>query len=233
MSVEVKPLNVAVVRYPCSNCDSDTLRFFRRGGHNAEFLWHQETRIPDSDLLVLPGGFAFGDREYENATGDFTINPGAQALRSPVMKVISEWAKDQRLIVGVCNGFQILVHAGLLPGELMQNESGQFFCDDIDVRVEGRSFLRSQEMLGNVYRINVAHGYGRYLISPQEYKELARSDQIFLRYQGFNPNGSVMDIAGVCNKEGNVWGMMPHPERTDPETQRVFLAAIENYVRGI
>lgn len=224
-------LNVVVVRYPASNCDFDTLRFFRRAGHNAEFLWHKETKTPNADLLFIPGGFAFGDREYERATGEFTIDPGAQALRSPVMKVIDQWANDQRLIIGVCNGFQILTHADLLPGKLLQNKSEHFFCDDVDVTVEGRSFLGKQDMLGNTYRINVAHGYGRYFTTLQEYKELARSGQIFLRYQGFNPNGSFEDIAGVCNKEGNIWGMMPHPERTDPVTRQIFMGAIENYVR--
>lgn len=225
-------LEVATVRFPGSNCDFDTLKFFHNGGHHAQFLWHEETTIPKADLLFLPGGFAFGDWEYEKATGKHTINPGVQALKSPVMKVVYQWFEEGRPILGVCNGFQILCHAGILPGKLEQNDSRKFFCDDIDVTLEGRSFFNSHPMLGNVYRINVAHGYGRYAVTPEEYVDLLKNNQIFLRYHGVNPNGSVENIAGVCNKEGTVWGMMPHPERTDQETQRVFLGAIKDYVRS-
>lgn len=226
------PLEVAVVRYPGSNCDFDTLKFFRKNGHNAEFLWHEETTVPKADLLVLCGGFAFGDWEYEKATDIHTINPGAQALKSPVMKVIYKWANEGRPILGICNGFQILCHAGILPGKLEQNDSKKFFCDDIDVAVEGRSFFNSHPIHGNVYHINVAHGYGKYVTTPEEYTDLITNEQIFLRYHGINPNGSLDDIAGICNKKGNIWAMMPHPERTDQETQRVFLEAIKNYVRS-
>lgn len=228
-----KPLNVAVVRFPGSNCDFDTLKFFQRGGHNPEFLWHQETETPKADLLVLPGGFAFGDRVYERATGEYKLDPGVQALKSPVMDVIRNWASDGRSVLGICNGFQVLEHAGLLPGALSQNESGRFFCDNVRCVVEGQSFFGDQDMLGNAYRINVAHGFGRYQIDEQAYQEMLTKGQVFLRYQGFNPNGSDYNIAGVCNEEGNIFGMMPHPERTDPETRNVFLRAIEQHVSRI
>lgn len=228
-----QPLEIAVVRYPGSNCDFDTLKFFRRGGHSARFLWHKDTRVPQADLLVVCGGFAFGDREYEKATGEYRINPGVQALKSPVMEVIDKWVKDSRPILGICNGFQILCHAGLLPGKLEQNDTQKFFCDDVDLAVEGRSFFNSHDLLGNVYPINVAHGYGKYVVTDEEYTELVAHKQVFLRYQGFNPNGSVENIAGVCNRNGNIWGMMPHPERiVSEETKRVFLEAIEKYVRS-
>lgn len=224
-------LDIAIVRFPGSNSDFDTLRFFQRGGHNPKFLWHQETKPPKVDLLILPGGFAFGDRVYEKATGSFHLDPGVQALNSPVMKVVSEWADDGRPILGICNGFQILVHVGILPGKFLQNESGQFFCDDVDCRMEGKSFFGDQSMVGNVYRINVAHGFGRYQVDSVEYKNLDSNGQIFLRYHGFNPNGSDQGIAGVTNREGNVFGMMPHPERTDPTTRALFLEAIEKYAK--
>ncbi|KKR81346.1 MAG: Phosphoribosylformylglycinamidine synthase 1 [Candidatus Daviesbacteria bacterium GW2011_GWA1_41_61] len=228
-----QPLEVVVVRYPGSNCDFDTLKFFHRGGHNARFLWHKDTIVPKADLLVLCGGFAFGDREYERATGEYRMNPGARALKSPVMEVIDQWAKDERPILGICNGFQILCHAGLLPGKLEHNERGKFFCDDVDVAVEGRSFFNSPDLSGNVYPINIAHGYGRYEVTAEEYAGLMANKQVFLRYQGFNPNGSVENIAGVCNKDGNIWAMMPHPERiVSLETKRVFLEAIKKYVRS-
>lgn len=227
-----RPLEVAVIRFPGSNCDFDTLKFFHNDGHHAEFLWHEETTIPKADLLFLPGGFAFGDRKYKKATSDYTIDPGVQALSCPVMRVVDQWVKDDRPILGVCNGFQILVHAGILPGKLEQNDIKKFYCDDIDVMVEGRSFFNSRPMLGNVYHINVAHGYGRYVVAPEEYAALLENDQIFLRYHGINPNGSTENIAGICNEAGNVFAMMPHLERTDRTTQRVFLEAIENYVRS-
>lgn len=225
-------LEVAIVRYPGSNCDFDTKRFFERGGHNAQFLWHEETKVPDTDLLVLPGGFAFGDRVYTKATGSFILEPGIKALESPVMEVVHKWAEDGKPILGICNGFQILVHAGILPGQLLRNENNQFFCDDVDCSVEGSSFFEDPTMLGNIYRINVAHGYGRFGVKPADYQRLLDNNQIFLRYHGFNPNGSYENIAGICNEHGNVYGMMPHPERTTPEVRNIFLQAIESYVRN-
>ncbi len=217
------PLDVAIVRFPGSNCDFDTLRFFQRRGHNPQFLWHEESETPKADLLVLPGGFANGDRVFNRATESYSIDPGVQALKAPVMKTVYRWAKAELPILGICNGFQILVHAGLLPGALLRNEQEKFFCDDVDVRVEGKSFFGAQFMTGNVYRINVAHGFGRYSGDGHE--------NVFLRYYGFNPNGSFEDVAGICNEDGNIFGMMPHPERADPATRILFLEAIEKYVR--
>lgn len=226
------PLRVAIVRFPGSNCDFDAIRFFHRFGHKAEFLWHKETEAPNADLLVLPGGFAFGDRKYQKATHSFTIEPGVQALESPVMKAVHRWAEDGKPILGICNGFQILTHAGLLPGRLVQNESGRFFCDDVDCRVEGASFFNDTRMVDSIHRINIAHGYGNYQVgSFDKYDELIANDQIFLRYHGLNPNGSLGDIAGVCNLDKTIFGMMPHPERADFDTQRTFMEAIENYVQ--
>lgn len=235
MTIETdrKPLNVAIVRFPGSNCDFDSLRFFQRRGHSANFLWHKETEFPENtDLLFLPGGFAFGDRVYERATGSFYIDPGIKALESPVMQVVYKFAELGKKIWGVCNGNQILVHAGLLPGELTQNGSGQFFCDDVDCIVEGQSIFGDQEMVGQVYRMNVAHGYGRYFFDKENYDELVAKGQIILRYIGFNPNGSFENVAGVCNEGGNILGTMPHPERATPEIRTRFLEAIERYVRN-
>lgn len=230
--IKNQPLEIAVVRYPGSNCDWDTLEFFNRNGHHAEFLWHKDTYMPEADLLVLCGGFAFGDREYDKATGLYRMNPGVQALKSPVHKTIERWVGEGRPTLGICNGFQILEHAGMLSGKLEQNDIKKFNCDDVDVVVEGSSFFNYRPMLGNVYRINIAHGYGKYVVTPEEYALLLANNQIFLRYHGINPNGSSENIAGICNETGNVFAMMPHPERTDQETQRVFLEAIENYVRS-
>lgn len=227
-----KPLNVAVVRFPGSNCDLDTKRFFERAGHNAKYLWHEDTRTPDADLMVLPGGFANGDRVFVHATHEYHLDPGVQALKAPVMQVVRQWAvKDKRPLLCVCNGFQIAVHDGMLAGELLRNDSDQFFCDDVTCIIEGRSFFGDQTMLGNAYRINVAHGFGKYQVDNETYQEMMASSQIFMRYQGFNPNGSDQNIAGISNKEGNIVAMMPHPERTDPITRQLFLTAIENYAK--
>ncbi len=133
--------------------------------------------------------------------------------------------------MGACKGLQILVHAGILPGELLQNKSGEFFCDDVDCRVEDPSFFNGQRLVDNVYSIPIAHGFGRYNIDPETNKQLLANHQIFLRYHGMNPNGSVDRIAGICNKEGTIFGMMPHPERADATTRQLFLEAIENYVK--
>lgn len=221
-------MKVGIVRFPGSNCDFDVLKFFRRYGHTADFIWHKSTKILNWDLLVLPGGFAFGDREYEKATGKFFTNPGAQALRSPVMKIVQRYAERGRPILGICNGFQILIHAKLLPGSLLQNTSREFYCDFVQCSVEGQSFFRNRMMLGESYEIPVAHGYGRYHIGLEEYKELEANGQIFLKYSKHNPNGSYENVAGVSNREGTIFGMMPHPERMSDSTH--FIKAIEQYV---
>jgi len=223
-----KKLKVAIVRFPCSNCDFDTLKFFKRYGHNAYFVWHKERKFPDMDLLVLPGGFAFGDRVYKRATGKYVIDPGEQAISSPVMKIVYK-AVDKRIpILGICNGFQILVKAGLLPGKLLQNKSKKFFCDFVNCKVIGNSFFNDKSMLGKTIKIPVAHGYGRYMIDRNRLGELKRNKQVFLKYQGFNPNGSIENIAGIANINENIFGLMPHPERS--QDGFYFIRAIEKYV---
>ncbi|OGK18151.1 phosphoribosylformylglycinamidine synthase I [Candidatus Roizmanbacteria bacterium RIFCSPLOWO2_12_FULL_40_12] len=230
MQNKKKSLRVGVVRFPCSNCDFDTLRFFIKFGHRPEFIWHNENFFSSYDLLVIPGGFAFGDRVYKKATGKYEIDPGVQALRSPIMKAIYDFAKKGRPILGICNGFQILVKAGLLPGKLTQNNSQKFFCDFTICKITGDSFFGDKKMLGKKFKVPVAHGYGKYVVNDKEYKRLQKNKQIFLEYQNFNPNGSVRNVAGVTNKEKTIFGMMPHPERT-PDG-KFFMRAIETYVKN-
>ena len=230
MHTKKKSLRVGVVRFPCSNCDFDTLRFFTKFGHKPEFIWHKETKASNFDLLVVPGGFAFGDRVYRKATGRYEIDPGVQALRSPVMKVIYDFAKKKKPILGICNGFQILVKAGLLPGKLTQNNSHKFFCDFTTCKITGSSFFTDEKMLGRKFKVPVAHGYGKYVVNNSEYKKLKKNKQIFLEYQGLNPNGSLKNIAGVTNKDKTIYGMMPHPERTTDG--KFFMRAIEKYVKN-
>ncbi len=225
MQPKKKSLRVGIVRFPCSNCDFDTLRFFTKFGHRPEFIWHKDTKISSWDLLVIPGGFAFGDRVYRKATGRYETDPGVQALRSPVMKVVYNFAKQNKPILGICNGFQILVKAGLLPGKLIQNNSHKFFCDFTTCQITGSSFFNDRKLLGKKVKIPVAHGYGKYIVSDREYKKLKTNKQIFLEYKGFNPNGSSKNIAGVMNKERTIFGLMPHPERTPDGVY--FMRAIE------
>ena len=224
-----RKLKVGIVRFPGSNCDFDTLNYFRKFGHKPFFIWYRDTKFPPLDLLVLPGGFAFGDRSYKQATGAYTIDPGKLALKSPVMKIIRSVARSGIPILGICNGFQILVKARLLPGKLTQNDSQKFFCDYTDCEVTGTSFFHDKSLLGKTYSIPVAHGYGKYTASKIEVSKLVKNGQIFLRYKGFNPNGSTANIAGVSNKAKTIFGMMPHPERSP--NGECFARAIEKYAR--
>jgi len=221
-------LKVGIIRFPCSNCDFDALKFFQRFGHRPEFIWYKETKLKPFDLIVLPGGFAFGDRVYKKATGSFVIDPGTQALTSPVMIVVKKAAKSGVPILGICNGFQILVKAGLLPGRLIQNKSKLFFCDWTTCRVVGKSVFGDKRLLNKLLKLPVAHGYGRYQVSKSEYQEIKNNSQIFFEYVDINPNGSYKNIAGVSNKQGNIFGLMPHPERS-PDG-KYFIRAIEKYV---
>ncbi len=223
-----KKLRVGVIRFPGSNCDFDTLNFFKKAGHSAKFVWYRETKLPRYNLLVLPGGFAFGDRFYTKATEHYRIDPGALAVRSPVLKAIRQAARSGLPILGICNGFQILVKAGILPGKLLRNDSKKFFCDYITCKVVGDSFFGDKSMKEKSFTVPVAHGYGRYVVSKNEQEKLERNGQVFLKYTKPNPNGSVANIAGVSNPQGTIFGMMPHPERS-PDA-KYFMRAIEKYV---
>ena len=211
--------NIAIIRFPGSNCDFDALRFFRKHGYVANFVFHSEQSVPkDTDVVFLPGGFAFGDRDYEKATGDYTMNPGVLASRSNIMKAIQEGVAGKKfLTIGVCNGFQILVHMGLLRGRLERNILGKFYCGVTPC-------VLNKDLLGLsicAVDIPVAHGYGRYV-----FEEDHAGEDVFLRYEK-NPNGSENDVAGVCNLENRVFGMMPHPERDKDSAW--FLNIIQKY----
>lgn len=230
-----KRLNVGIVRFPGSNCDFDTLKYFQNFGHDPFFIWYKDITFPISlDLLVLPGGFAFGDRVYEHATStDYHIDPGEMAIKSPVMKTVYAAAKKQIPIVGICNGFQILTKARLLPGELVQNECKQFVCERyVACKFVGRSFFLDRYLLNKTTSLSVAHGYGQYVVrSPRKLEKMIANHQVFLEYQtDSNPNGSMHNIAGVCNEQGTIFGMMPHPERSLGGC--LFIHAIEKYIHG-
>jgi phosphoribosylformylglycinamidine synthase I len=194
---------VGVVLFPGSNCEQDAVEAIRALGGDAEVLWHGDDTIGDSDAVVVPGGFAHGDY----------LRPGAIARFSPVMGAVAEFAASGGPVVGICNGFQVLTEAGLLPGALQKNRGLKFLCTTVELRVESTgSVLTSEAQVGAVLRVPINHFEGNYTCSPETLAELRADDRVVLRYVE-NPNGSIDDIAGICNEGRNVVGLMPHPER--------------------
>ncbi len=195
----------AVVLLPGLNRDRDMIAALTKiYGHRPLTVWETDTTIPDVDLIVIPGGFSYGDY----------LRCGAIAARMPVMRAVAEKAKKGVLVMGVCNGFQILVEAGLLPGALMRNASLKFVCREVKLSVENAdtAFTRGYRP-GQVIRCPVAHHDGNYFADPDTLARLEGEGQVVFRYaEGTNPNGSINDIAGIVDRGGNVLGMMPHPE---------------------
>ena len=201
-------MKFGVIVFPGSNCDHDALYAVSANlGQQAEFIWHDSRSLGDVDAVILPGGFAYGDY----------LRCGAIAKFSPVMQAVREFSADGGLVLGVCNGFQILVEAGLLPGALIRNRSLKFVCRDVHLRTEtANSAFTSAAFRGEILRMPIAHGEGCYFADERTLDELQAEDRIAFRYLD-NPNGSLRDIAGILSRERNVMGMMPHPERaTEP-----------------
>jgi phosphoribosylformylglycinamidine synthase subunit PurQ / glutaminase len=199
-------MKAGVITFPGSNCDDDLVYALSRcAGFDVVPLWHKDkSSLGDFSLIALPGGFSFGDY----------LRCGAVASLSPVMESVKEFADRGGLVFGLCNGFQILCESGLLPGALARNESLQFVCKDITLNVESTDSPWTRAMrAGDKLQIPIAHGDGRYVVDEAEYAKLKQNGQILFTYSGGNPNGSVHDIAGVCNSRKNVFGTMPHPER--------------------
>jgi phosphoribosylformylglycinamidine synthase len=201
---------IGVVVFPGTNCEHDVVRAVGLVGDataEAELVWHGTTDVSGYDALVLPGGFAHGDY----------LRPGALARFSPVMEAVTGFARDGGPVIGICNGFQVLTEAGLLPGALQKNSGLRFLCTTVGVRVDsGRSPLTAGLDQGTVLRLPVNHFEGNYICDAATLKQLQADDRIVLRYTA-NPNGSVDDIAGISNEQGNVVGLMPHPERACDE----------------
>jgi phosphoribosylformylglycinamidine synthase len=198
----------AVVRFPGSNCDADTLRAARDAGADAYYVWHRDRDLQNADVVILPGGFAYGDY----------LRAGAIARFSPVMAAVQAHADQGGPVLGICNGFQVLCEAGLLPGALMRNQRLAFVSRPVRLRVEtdDTPFTSAFER-GAIFTAPVAHGEGRYVAPADVLRALEDEDRVVLRYIDVNPNGSVAGIAGVTNAARNVVGMMPHPERVaDP-----------------
>ena len=195
--------NVGVVVFPGSNCEQDVVRAFRSLGANAETVWHTDTDLDGADIAVLPGGFAHGNY----------LRTGAIARFSPIMEAVQGHAAAGGPVIGICNGFQILCEAGLLPGALRKNRGLKFLCKWTDLIVDRADTpFTSRTTRGQVLRIPINHFEGNWYCDPRQFDALVKRGQIVLRYAD-NPNGALGDVAGLTNAEGNVLGMMPHPER--------------------
>lgn len=196
------------MRFPGSNCDADTLRACADVGADAEYVWHREESLGNADVVMLPGGFAFGDH----------LRAGAIARFSPIMRAVIDHGKAGGAILGICNGFQILCEAGLLPGALVRNQHLAFISRPLHIRIEStESPFTNQYSKGDEFLVPIAHGEGRFVSSQAVMDRLESDDRVVLRYSRENPNGSLNAVAGITNEERNVVGMMPHPERAaDP-----------------
>ena len=201
----------SVITFPGSNCDRDMDVALKKFGFKNKMVWHNDLEIPKSDLVVLPGGFSYGDY----------LRCGSMAAKSKIMNSVINFAKSGGLVLGVCNGFQILVETGLVPGVLLRNKYLQFICKNVFVKVKNKDNKYFRNLDKDILELHIAHNEGNYFCSKDQLKEINDNDQIAIYYcneQGdieeqYNPNGSIKNIAGVFNKEKNVLGMMPHPER--------------------
>ena len=209
-------MNVAILTFPGSNCDQDCFRSVEVAGGSPRYVWHREQSLGGADAVVVPGGFAHGDY----------LRPGAIARFSPIMDAVIAFARDGGMVVGICNGFQVLCEAGLLPGALLRNESLRFQSHDCSLRVErgGTPFTREYQE-GQVLRMPLSHADGNYYADPEALAALEAEGLVLFRYcdargavhPEANPNGSLNNIAGIVNAGGNVLGMMPHPDRAIEE----------------
>ena len=227
-------MNFAVLQFPASNCDQDALHVLRNVlGHAARYVWHKDPSLGAVDGVIVPGGFSYGDY----------LRCGAIARFSPVMQAVQQFAAHGGLVLGICNGFQILCESGLLPGALVRNRSLQFRCEPVHIRVatDQSPFTRTTPP-GTVLRVPIAHGEGCYYADADTLRQLESNGQVLWQYcdeagkltEGSNPNGSLLNIAGICNAGRNVAALMPHPERaSEPllgseDGRRVFESMIQS-----
>ncbi len=212
----MNPHKFAVLQFPASNCDQDAVHALRQLGQYAKYIWHKEDSLGDVDAVLVPGGFSYGDY----------LRCGAIARFSPVMQAVSQFASNGGLVLGICNGFQILCESGLLPGALVRNRDLTFRCEQVYLKpAHQNSPFTNQTPANQPIRVPIAHGEGCYFADETTLANLQQNHQILFQYsdaagnltEAANPNGSLLNIAGVCNQNGNVGGMMPHPERaTEP-----------------
>jgi phosphoribosylformylglycinamidine synthase subunit PurQ / glutaminase len=210
---QTKKMKFSIIVFPGSNCDHDAYHAAKDVlGQDAEFVWHKETSLKGADVVVLPGGFSHGDY----------LRTGAIARFSPVMTAVGDFARSGGPVLGICNGFQILCEAGLLPGAMLRNRDLKFHCEHVNIRVEQTDTpFTSRAVKHQVLRVPIAHGEGNYYAQPEVVRDLEASGRVIFRYcdargeitEGANPNGALNSIAGICSPQRNVVGLMPHPER--------------------
>ena len=231
-------MRFGVIIFPGSNCDYDAYMVAKNViKREVKFLWHQDTSLSDCDCVILPGGFSYGDY----------LRTGAIARFSSIMKKVMNFARDGGLVVGICNGFQILLEAGLLPGAMLRNTSLRFICKFVHIEVENENTpFTNLCHKGQVLKIPIAHTDGNYFISEEGLNRLKQNQQIVFRYcdqlgeitQEANPNGSLYNIAGICNEKRNVLGMMPHPERASEsilgseDGKHIFQSIVNFFEKG-
>ncbi|MBI5232385.1 MAG: phosphoribosylformylglycinamidine synthase subunit PurQ [Coriobacteriales bacterium] len=223
-------MRFAVVVFPGSNCEQDVVWAARFLGHEAEYVWHGDTSLEGFDAVVLPGGFSYGDY----------IRTGAVARFSPIMSEVARFAERGGPVMGICNGFQILTEAHLLPGALLRNKGLRFICREVALRMEESVCQWHDIAPGTIVNIPINHNEGNYICDSETLDQLRTNGQIVLRYAepGGAPNGALDDIAGICNERGNVFGLMPHPERVvDPAVGgtdgQPFFTAIVNRIAEV
>tara|TARA_Y100000768_G_scaffold237952_1_gene180057 strand:- start:75 stop:758 length:684 start_codon:yes stop_codon:yes gene_type:complete len=201
----------SVITFPGSNCDRDMDVALNKFGFKNKMVWHNDSELPKSDLIVLPGGFSYGDY----------LRCGSMASKSKIMSSVINFAKSGGLVMGICNGFQILVETGLVPGALLRNKYLEFICKNVYVKLNNKENIFFKNLDKNILKLHIAHNEGNYFCTKDQLKEIEDNDQVAIYYSDakgqmtdqFNPNGSIKNIAGIFNKEKNVLGMMPHPER--------------------
>lgn len=206
-------MNFAVLQFPASNCDQDAVHVLRDVlGHSARLVWHKDNSLGGADAVIIPGGFSYGDY----------LRTGAVARFSPIMQAVQSFAAQGGPVLGICNGFQILCEAGLLPGALIRNRSLQFRCESVFIETLNRGSIYTNRIpAGKLLRVPIAHGEGCYFADQNQLSAMQSRNQVLWRYvdaagqatEEANPNGSLQNIAGICNEAGNVAGLMPHPER--------------------
>ena len=204
-------MNSSVIIFPGSNCDRDMDVALKKFGFKNNMIWHNDTELPKSDLIVLPGGFSYGDY----------LRCGCIAAKSKIIKSVINFANSGGLVIGICNGFQILIEAGLLPGTLLRNKFLEFICKNVFIKTNNSKNKYFKNIKKNILELHIAHNEGNYFCSNDELKSIQDNNQVAVNYcsingkvsEEFNPNGSINNIAGVLNQKKNILGMMPHPER--------------------
>ena len=218
-------MKFAIIIFPGSNCDYDAFYALKNMGYDVEFIWHKNTSLKNFDGILIPGGFSYGDY----------LRTGAIAKFSPIMKTVIKESKKGKIIIGICNGFQILIESGLLPGALINNSNIKFISKQVTLNIKSSNSVFTKHINCQQLKIPIAHRQGNYIANDKTLNELKNNDQILFEYAN-NPNGSMLNIAGITNKKRNVLGMMPHPERASEgvlgssDGKLIFESVLKNYV---